>query len=107
MKKVILKFNVDDLSGITKIDDFFTITGIAPYLKNKTITDVKQMEMNIEDGSDILRYWLKNWHKVKECRGLREKYAKSRISFTWMNYAPCYSKNCMRGVIILTPKEEK
>lgn len=107
MNKVILKFNLQDFENITTIDEFFEKTGIAPYIKNKSITDVKQMEMNIDDGSDILRYWLKNWRKVKECKGLREKYAKSRISFTWMNYAPCYSKKCVRGEIILTPKEEK
>ena len=107
MKKIELKFNIKDLKDITTIDDFFAITGIAPYLKNKTITDVKQMEMNEKDGSEILGYWLNNWHKIKEIKGLREKYAKSRISFTWMNYAPCYSKSCERGVIMLLPQEDK
>lgn len=112
-KKVILEFNLEDFKGMKSIDDFFNITGIAPYIKDQSINDVRQMDMNQKDGEAILQYWLSNWKKIKECRGFRETYAKSKISMTWMNFSPCYNPKCKRGQIYLypqkpkTPKEEK
>ena len=105
-KKVILKFNLEDLKKIKLIDDFFLITGITPYLKDLTIHDVRQMEMNEEDGKSILDYWLKNWNKIKEIKGYRKPYAQSKISFTWMNYAPVYNAKCPRGELWLFPKKK-
>ena len=104
-KKVVLKFNLDDLKNMKSIDDFFIITGIVPYLKDKTIHDVRQMDMNSKDGEAILNYWMSNWKKIKECKGCKEKYAKSKIAFTWMNYAPCYNSRCKHGEIFLYPKK--
>lgn len=105
-KKVILKFNLDDFKKIKMIDDFFIITGMTPYLKNLTIHDVRQTEMNEEDGKAIHEYWLKNWKKIKECRGYKEQYAHSKISLTWMNYAPVYNPKCPRGEVWIFPKKK-
>lgn len=106
-KKIVLKFNLEDLKDMKMIDDFFNITGIAPYIKDRTISDVRQMDMNEEDGKAILEYWLANWKKVKELRGYREQFAKSKISMTWMNFSPCYNPKCKRGQIYLYPQKPK
>lgn len=106
-KKIVLKFNLEDLKDMKMIDDFFNITGIAPYIKDRTISDVRQMDMHEEDGKEILKYWLANWKKVKELRGHREQSAKSRISMTWMNFSPCYNPKCKRGQIYLYPQKPK
>lgn len=106
-KKIVLKFNLEDLKDMKMIDDFFNITGIAPYIKDRTISDVRQMDMHEEDGKAILEYWLANWKKVKELRGYREQHAKSKISMTWMNFSPCYNPKCKRGQIYLYPQKPK
>ena len=106
-KKIVLEFNLEDLKDIKTIDDFFNITGIASYIKDKTISDVRQMDMHEEDGKAILQYWLANWKKVKELRGYREQPAKSKISMTWMNFSPCYNPKCKRGQIYLYPQKPK
>lgn len=106
-KKIVLEFNLEDLKDIKTIDDFFNITGIASYIKDKTISDVRQMDMHEEDGKAILKYWLANWKKVKELRGYREQSAKSKISMTWMNFSPCYNPKCKRGQIYLYPQKPK
>lgn len=103
-KKVVLKFNLDDLKNIKTIDDFFVITGLVPYLKDGTIYDVIQTEMNDDDCKAILNYWLSNWKKVKELKGYKQQYAQSKISFTWMNYAPCSVDKCPRGELWIYPK---
>ena len=105
-KKVILKFNLEDFKKIKLIDDFFTVTGMTPYLKNLTIHDVRQTEMNEEDGKAILDCWLKNWNKIKEIKGFKKQYAQSKISFTWMNYAPVYNPKCPRGELWIFPKKK-
>lgn len=105
-RKIILKFNLDDFKNMKIIDDFFTKIGLVSYLKEGMIHDVRQMEMNEEDGKSILDYWLKNWNKIKEIKGYRKPYAQSKISFTWMNYAPVYNSKCPRGELWLFPKKK-
>ena len=106
-KKIVLTFNLEDFKDIKMMDDFFDIMGITSYIKDKSITDFKQLEMNKKDGEAILEYWLANWNKIKILRGYKEQYAQSRISMTWMNYAPVYNPKCKRGELFLYPHRKK
>lgn len=105
-KKIVLKFNLDDLKDIKTIDDFFITVGLVPYIKDGSIHDVRQTEMNDEDCKAILDYWLKNWKKNKEIKGFKKQYAQSKISFTWMNYSPCSVDKCPRGELWIYPKKK-
>jgi len=106
-KKIVLTFNLEDFRNIKMIDDVFVIMGVTPYLQNKSITSFKQMEMNREDGEAILDYWLANWNKIKEVRGFKKQQVQSKISMTWMNYAPVYNSKCKRGELFLYPHRKK
>lgn len=106
LKCIVLKFDINKLKTMANLMEFFEITGMEPYLKNKTIHDFRQTFMNKTAGEKILSYWLKNWRKCKDTRGYRKQYAQSSISFNWMNYAPIYKDDIPEDEIHIYPKKK-
>lgn len=103
-KCVKLKLDLNKLSTINCISDFFKITGIQEYLDKGTIYDVRQIFINNITGDTIFAYLKKNWRKNKDVKGLRKKYALNSIAFNWMNYSPISDKNIPEDEIHLYPK---
>ena len=103
--RIEIKLDIDKFKDMCDINDFFKIAGIQQYLKNRTIFDVRQMEMNRNTMDTILGFWKKNWRKCKAVKGYRKQYAISNIEFTWMNYSPISSDSCPEDTIFLYPKK--
>lgn len=103
--RIEIKLDIDKFKDMCNMDDFFKIAGIQHYLKNGTIFDVRQMEMNRSTMDIILSFWKKNWRKCKAVKNYRKQYAISNIEFNWMNYSPIESDSCPENTIFLYPKK--
>ena len=76
------------VSGICSMDDLYKNTGILTLVKEKTITDVKQIWMNKDECLGLEDIVENNLKRQKKYRYWSEYALHNAVAMDWLCYAP-------------------
>jgi predicted DNA-binding protein len=86
MDKEILKYNIEDFSGIESMEDFYTVAGLMDRIRNKELTqfDIHMNRLECEILNDFSK---KNNRKSKK-KKWSERMIDNSVAMDWLNYSP-------------------
>jgi hypothetical protein len=87
MDKEILKYNIEDFSGIESMEDFYTVAGLMDRIRNKELTQF-DIHMDREECEMLNDFSRENNRKNKKKHRKDGSTLFTSVAMDWMNYSP-------------------
>lgn len=102
----ILQLPKEAIDKAACMDDFFKLAGLTEYLKEGTISDVRQIWMNDRQCEELREALLKNAPRDKRWRFLSDHHLQTSIGMDYLCYAPVSVAYVPYGLLWLWEKDD-
>lgn len=83
-----IPYESDDTASICSMEDFYKATGLTELVKDRTITDVRQIWMNKEVCEGLEEIVERNLRRQRKYRHWSDHTLHNAVAMDWLCYSP-------------------